>query len=116
LRFLTPSFIFITGFLISHVYLAAYDRDRSRLRNRLLPRGVRLLLLFGVLNLAAGVALQARSSGMAPVSWQAIFVTGDGGAAFSILVPIGYFLILAPAVLALSKRARVPLAAFAASA
>jgi fucose 4-O-acetylase-like acetyltransferase len=116
LRFLTPSFIFITGFLISHVYLAAYDRDRSRVQNRLVQRGVRLLVLFGALNLVAGLALQGRSSGTEPASWAAIFVSGDGRAAFSILVPIGYFLILAPAVLALSKRASVPLAAFAAAA
>jgi peptidoglycan/LPS O-acetylase OafA/YrhL len=114
LRFLTPSFIFITGFLIAHVYLAAYDRDRSRVWNRLVQRGVRLLVLFGALNLAAGVALQGQPSGTEPVSWVAVFVTGTGRAAFSILVPIGYFLILAPAVLALSKRAGVSLAAFAA--
>lgn len=116
LRFLTPSFIFITGFLISHVYLATYDRDRSRVRNRLVQRGVRLLLLFAALNLVAGVALQGRSGGTERASWEAILVTGNGSAAFSILVPIGYFLILAPGVLALSRRAGVPLAAFAGAA
>jgi hypothetical protein len=115
LRFLTPSFIFITGFLIAHVYLAAYDRDRSRVWTRLVQRGVRLLVLFGALNLAAGVALQGPSGGTEPVSWEAIFVTGTGRAAFSILVPIAYFLILAPGVLALSRRG-VSLVAFAAAA
>jgi hypothetical protein len=114
LRFLTPSFIFITGFLISHVYLAAYERDHARVRNRLVQRGVRLLLLFGALNLGAGMVLQERSSEATRVSWEAIFVTGDGGAAFGILVPIGYFLILAPAALALSKRAGLSLAVIAA--
>ena len=113
LRFLTPSFIFITGFLISHVYLAAYDRDRSRVQNRLVQRGLRLLLLFGVLNVAAGMVLQGAANGTEPDSWASIFISGNGRAAFSILLPIGYFLILAPALLALS-RAGVSLAAFAA--
>jgi hypothetical protein len=114
LRFLTPSFIFITGFLISHVYLAAYDRDRSRVRNRLVQRGIRLLVLFGVLNLIVGVAVQGRAGGTETASWETILLTGNGRTAFSILVPIGYFLILAPAVLALSRRAGVSLAFFAA--
>ena len=114
LRFLTPSFIFITGFLISHVYLAAYDRDRSRVKNRLVQRGLRLLLLFGALNLAAGLVLQGPASGTEASSWQAIFISGNGRAAFSILLPIGYFLILAPALLALA-RAGVSLAVLAAA-
>jgi peptidoglycan/LPS O-acetylase OafA/YrhL len=114
LRFLTPSFIFITGFLVSHVYLTAYERDSSRVRSRLVQRGFRLLVLFGVLNLVAGAFIQGHTGGSERASWAEILLTGNGGASFSILVPIGYFLILAPAVLALSKRTGVPLAALAA--
>src|ERR1700691_3958535 len=36
LRFLTPSFIFITGFLISQVYLSKYQASRSHVPGRLL--------------------------------------------------------------------------------
>ena len=52
LRFLTPSFIFITGFIVSRVYLAKYAYDSPALRRRLVQRGTKLLVLFGVLNLA----------------------------------------------------------------
>ncbi len=47
---LTPSFIFITGFLVSHVYLRRYAADSPVLRGRLLRRGLKLLALFVALN------------------------------------------------------------------
>src|SRR5262249_38700960 len=46
LRFLTPAFIFITGFLVSHVYLARYSPVDPRLHRRLARRGLKLLALF----------------------------------------------------------------------
>src|SRR5271163_3606077 len=52
LRFLTPSFIFITGFMISHVYLAKYDPADRRLSQRLFTRGLKLLAIFLALNVA----------------------------------------------------------------
>src|SRR5688500_8201770 len=39
LRFLTPGFVFITGYLISHVYLARFSFDDPGLRRRLWRRG-----------------------------------------------------------------------------
>ena len=39
LRFITPSFIFITGFLIANVYLAKYAIDDPRLYKRLIQEG-----------------------------------------------------------------------------
>jgi peptidoglycan/LPS O-acetylase OafA/YrhL len=120
LRFLTPSFILITGFLVSHVYRGKYSYDSPRVRRRLVQRGMKLLLLFAVLNLLAESVLGAHQKGIGPLatSWSArayaIFVTGDRGAAFNILVPIGYFLLLAPGVLVLSKRTGVSLSAIAA--
>ena len=52
LRFLTPSFIFITGFMISNVYLSKYAVADSRLPKRLFTRGLKLLAIFVVLNLS----------------------------------------------------------------
>src|ERR1700728_1825387 len=52
LRFLTPSFIFVTGFMISNVYLAKYDPSDPRLPKRLFTRGFKLLIIFIALNLA----------------------------------------------------------------
>lgn len=121
LRFLTPSFILITGFLVSHVYLARYSCDGSRVRRRLVQRGMKLLLLFVVLNVLGEIVLGGRQGGAAPsTSWparaQAIFVTGDSGAAFNILVPIGYFLLLAPWGFLVSRRTGISLPAMAGAA
>src|SRR5579872_443944 len=41
LRFLTPSFIFITGFLISNVYLSKYGIADPRIPRRLVQRGLK---------------------------------------------------------------------------
>ncbi len=52
LHFLTPSFIFITGFMVSNVYLSKYAAADPRLSKRLFTRGLKLLAIFLVLNLA----------------------------------------------------------------
>src|SRR4051812_33192295 len=57
LRFLTPSFILITGYLVGHVYLRRYVADDVRLWRRLLGRGAKLLLLFVLLNVAVELSL-----------------------------------------------------------
>jgi peptidoglycan/LPS O-acetylase OafA/YrhL len=115
LRFLTPSFIFVTGFLIGHLYLQRSSYGDRRLRTRLLWRGLKLLGLFVVLNLVTeytvGGRLHLRG---APSSWllakaDEVFVHGSMTAAFDILVSIAYFLILAPAILSLSGLLRISL-------
>lgn len=110
IRFITPSFIFITGFLVASVYLAKYDISDPRLRKRLVQRGVKLLALFTLLNLAVAI-LTARgadstSAGIDMFLHQAgaTYLTGNGKtAAFAVLVPISYLLILSPALLMLCK-------------
>jgi uncharacterized membrane protein len=52
LRFLPPSFIFISGFLISNAYLAKYELTDPRLPKRLGVRGSKILGLFVALNAA----------------------------------------------------------------
>src|SRR5437016_9893125 len=52
LRFLTPSFIFITGFMISNVYLSKYETAGPRLSKRLFTRGLKLMAIFLALNVA----------------------------------------------------------------
>jgi hypothetical protein len=104
LHFLTPSFIFITGFMISNVYLSKYAAADPRLSKRLMTRGLKLMAIFLVLNLArilvvtvlgAGVLVRSR---LDPGNIFAVFVTGNlpvSGAklvVFSILVPISYLL------------------------
>jgi peptidoglycan/LPS O-acetylase OafA/YrhL len=111
LRFLTPSFIFISGFMVSHVYLSKYAAGDPRLWKRLMTRGLKLMTIFLVLNLVRiavgalvglGVALQNLISLQ---NLSAVFVSGDYPVAgvklvsFGILVPISYLLILLGALM-----------------
>ena len=106
IRFISPSFIFITGFLISHAYLAKYDLRDARLPKRLLVRGLKLLTIFTALNLAAGLAVSRNYNGSAMGvdtflrNAFSIYITGNGReAVFEILVPISLALLLSAALL-----------------
>src|SRR5277367_6080548 len=63
LRFLTPSFIFITGFTISHVYLSKYTAADPRLWKRLFTRGLKLTTIFLALNLARNLVVPLLGTG-----------------------------------------------------
>ena len=62
LRFLTPSFIFISGFMISRIHLGRYENNGLRLAKRLTVRGLKLLALVFLLNAFMSIA-PARSEG-----------------------------------------------------
>ncbi len=103
LRFLSPSFIFISGFMISNVYLSKYDAANPQLTKRLVTRGLKLIAIFLALNIARDCMLPRLSTGglvanlLNPESILATFVTGDFTSklvAFFILVPIAYLLML----------------------
>jgi len=111
LRFLTPSFIFITGFMVSRVYLAKYDPTDGRLSLRLFTRGLKLLAIFIVLNVARIVVIPILSTGVLernlfdPDNLFIIFLSGNlwglSGklVSFSILVPISYLLMFSGALM-----------------
>ena len=111
LRFLTPSFIFISGFMISHVYLSKYDAADPRLSKRLFTRGLKLMAVFLALNAARALIVPVLSTGVLagnPLDIRNIFpvfVSGNvpivGGklVSFSILVPISYLLMLSGALM-----------------
>lgn len=113
LRFLPPSFIFITGFLISRVYLQKYQITDARIPRRLVIRGLKILAIFFVLNALISLVIpEAGNSRSFLESYSArnlisIYVTGNstGGklAAFTILVPIGYLLILSAGLLVVCR-------------
>ena len=106
LRFLTPSFIFVTGFMISNVYLAKYDASDPRLAKRLFRRGLKLLIIFLVLNVARTFIVPALGTGgvarnlLDASNIFTVFVSGNFPVvgskliSFSILVPISYLLML----------------------
>jgi uncharacterized membrane protein len=100
LRFLPPSFIFITGFLISNAYLRKYKVTDPRLPKRLIIRGVKILAIFVVLNVAISFLFTGFRIFSSESLW-AVYVTGNvliagagKAAAFYILVPISYLLLL----------------------
>jgi len=114
LRFLTPSFIFISGFLISNVYLARDKVGDSRAPRRLFQRGLKILALFIGLN--AGIALLFPHNGrivfdmLSVRGLLAIYVAGTSAlpgigkaAAFPVLVPISYLLLMSSGLLVLAR-------------
>ena len=110
LAFLPPSFILITGFLLSHVYLAGYSIRDWRLHSRLVMRGLRLLILFTLLNVLVQLLVTRGPYGSLPglqMFWDYRFetyVSGDGSlAVFEVLLPIAYLLLLAPILLCLER-------------
>jgi len=119
LRFLTPSFIFISGFVVSQGYLRRYPVGSPVFRLRLWRRGLKLLALFTALNVTVELTvggrlhlIDAESAGLA-ATIAGVFVHGDARAAFDVLVSIGYFLLLAPVVVVSSKRLGISLTAMA---
>lgn len=103
LRFLTPSFIFVTGFLVSHVYLRKYDIFDSRLPFRLFERGWKLVAIFAGLNLL--IATAGSQPGIAWREWMLFLVGSSSGrrAAFSVLLPIGYVLLCSAGLVFLTR-------------
>jgi peptidoglycan/LPS O-acetylase OafA/YrhL len=111
LHFLTPSFIFITGFMISNVYLSKYAAADPRLSKRLFTRGLKLMAIFLVLNLARAFVVSALGTGVLtrnPLDPGNVFtilvsgnlpVTGGKLISFSILVPISYLLMFSGALM-----------------
>jgi peptidoglycan/LPS O-acetylase OafA/YrhL len=121
LRFVTPSFIFITGFLISNVYLSRYDINDAGLAKRLAQRGVRLMAVFIGLNLIISQLVhsgQTIGDAWSSRNLSAIYLSGNTElangkvASFYILVPISYLLLAAAGLLAVSRYKYIFLYAF----
>jgi peptidoglycan/LPS O-acetylase OafA/YrhL len=110
LRFLTPSFIFVSGFLISHVYLSRYSAADPQLSRRLFMRGGKLWVVFIVLNLVRTLLVRKLPNASAMADqltsknvWD-VCVIGNASAAtakvvaFYILIPISYLLVFSAAL------------------
>jgi len=103
LAFLPPAFILIAGFLVGQVYAVHYDLKTWKPYARLLIRGTKLLLIFVALNFGYFVLLaHGLGAGASEFvgQFRDIFLSGNGRVAiFEVLLPIAYFLLLAPALL-----------------
>lgn len=116
LRFLTPSFIFITGFLVSNIYLSKYSVSDPQLPKRLIQRGLKIFGVFVLLNLCRillvreNLPWQGASIRFSITNLLDVYIlgTGVGGGqakaiAFFVLLPISYLLILSAVLLVASK-------------
>ena len=105
LRFITPSFIFIAGFLVAHVYPVKYGWGNPAAAKRLVIRGLKLLALFTILNVIANMAFATSHKGTMPGlesflrNATSIYLSGNGRASFGVLVPISYLLLLSAGIL-----------------
>jgi hypothetical protein len=127
LRFLTPSFIFISGFIVSNIYLSKYGTADPQLPKRLFERGLKILGVFFVLNFTRDALVrfagqdQSVAAHWTPQSLIDIYVVGNGvgggqgkAVAFFVLVPIGYLLILSALLVMLFRYFRYVFHLFAA--
>jgi acyltransferase-like protein len=116
LRFLTPSFIFISGFIISNVYIFKYGISDPQLPKRLIQRGFKILGVFLLLNLMRNFIAQGHPQDAAVTthdwirSLLDIYVLGSGvgggqtkAVAFFILIPISYLLLLSAGLVVVSR-------------
>src|SRR5262249_6491401 len=110
LPFLPPSFILISGFLISRLYFNPEAARDASVYNRLLFKGLRLLLVFTILNVLTQLVGRRKAIGTPQGLgylygyWYEIYIIGGGHyAAFSILLPIAYLLLLAPLLILLYR-------------
>lgn len=117
IRFISGSFIFISGFVISRFMSARFAAAPGATTRRLVTRGAKVLLIFTALNLAIhasgfGNAAKRHLGIEGFVSNAAsIYLVGDGTmSSFLILLPIAYLMVIAPLYLAIVGRAGTPAA------
>jgi hypothetical protein len=109
-RFISSSFILMSGYIVARFHQAQFNADWRGTSRRLIVRGLKLLVLFTLLNLLInltgignpnkvqiGIQFYIRS-------FFEVYVLGElGRTSFQILLPIAYLLIAAPALLMLGK-------------
>ena len=113
LSFLPPSFIFITGFLISKNCVGRESPATTSPYVRMALRGCKLLALFTAINLTVWFFL-GRSRFGQPVSvsnffdyWFEMYIDDhDRLARFEVLLPIAYLLLTAPLFVWINYRCR----------
>jgi len=100
IRFITPSFIFLAGFLVTNLLATRAGQNSSSLSARLFIRSGKLLALYTVLNLGVAWIEGGGSNRTLGLGFGAfietvpeIYLTG-AGASFVVLLPISYTLML----------------------
>jgi len=98
LYFVTGAFVFISGFIISSIYLNKYNIHETNIYRRLVSRGSKLLIICMILNILSMIINSSKSA----LNYETcsgfigqFFLFGDWSTiAFSLLIPIAYTLFL----------------------
>ena len=107
-RFVTGSFIFLSGYIISTFYESKYREDRLSTAKRLIVRGIKLLIIFSCLNILINLSGIGNPKKVLAIRFFfenifEIYTLGKAKlAAFQILLPISYLLIISPLFLFLA--------------
>lgn len=112
--FVTGSFVFISGYLVSSVYQTKYRDNLRKMFFRLFYRGGKLLLLFLLINFAIYSAAIKNYNGyefkmdQLLANLGSILLAGSAKiSAFELLVPIAYTLLLSSILVIISTRALI---------
>lgn len=110
IRFVSGSFVFISGYIIAVFYERKYQSDAIQTSKRLWIRGLKLLVIFNALNLMINVTgignPEKVQLGLQQYANNLLRVHGPGDtrhASFQILLPIAYVLLASPFFLLVRK-------------
>jgi hypothetical protein len=108
--FVTYGYIFLSGFVCGTIYYAKYQRDSRYVYRRAVVRAFKLIGLFLIINLGAGVVLgryhlnNLEAMRLMVEDYSLILLKGAPNlTSFEILIPIAYVLLVSPWVLHLEK-------------
>ena len=114
IRFVSGSFIFISGYIIATFNTAKFQANRAHISQRLIVRGAKLFIVFTALNIVINLTGAGNPNKMQLGVQQylsnlgAIYGPGDTRlASFQILLPISYLLIISPVILLLGDANRL---------
>jgi hypothetical protein len=110
--FVTGSFVFLTGYILSNIYINKYASNVDQMYKRLMLRGLRILILFMFLNVLINSFIEKSHKNMQQFGLNhffknlySIFVLGyKHHAVFEILLPIAYVLITSGLLLKFLKK------------
>jgi hypothetical protein len=113
-RFVTGSFVLISGYIVTAFYGQKYGPDKLQASKRLVVRGMKLLTIFTSMNLIIcllGIQNHRNSQYDTFIylsSLSDIYISGNSKlTAFQILVPISYLLIVSPVYILLDRIRKV---------
>ena len=105
LSFISGSWVFISGLIVTHYYENKFSKDRFLTSKRLWVRGIKILLLFVILNIIISLLGLSQSTKILSISGLIyILLNGDAvNTSFEILIGISYVLLLSPIYLLLGR-------------